>query len=89
MKDSKPNLTEKQMLVISKVLQCRSITEGVKEACISKTTFYEWLKDENFRREFERQRKEVVNEAFLELRLSATEAVRVLSELLKANKETI
>lgn len=41
------------------------------------------------RREFERLRKGVVNEAFLELRLSATEAVRVLSELLKANEEAV
>jgi len=82
-------VTEKQLKAIPVILEAKSIAEGVKKARISRTTFYEWLKDSKFKAEFTRQRKEVVELALHELKASASEAVKVLRELLKSESEAI
>lgn len=83
------NLTKNQLKVIPLILETKSITEGVKKAGISKTTFYEWLKAPVFKAEFVRQRQELVDLALHELKTSASEAVKVLRELLKAEGEGV
>jgi ACT domain-containing protein len=83
------NLTKKQLKAIPSILGARSITEGVKKAGISKTTFYDWLKNPEFKAEFVRQRQELVDLALHELKTSASEAVGVLRGLLKAEGENI
>lgn len=83
------NLTKNQLKAIPLILEAKSITEGVKKAGISKTTFYEWLKTPEFKAEFVRQRQELIDLALHELKTSASEAVSVLRELLKAEGEGI
>lgn len=86
---TEPNLTKKQLVAIPVILEARSIREGVKKAGISKTTFYEWLKEPLFKAEFIRQSKEIVDLALHELKVSTSEAVSVLRELLGAEAEGV
>lgn len=83
------NLTKNQLKAIPLILETKSIAEGVKKAGISKTTFYEWLKTPEFKAEFVRQRQELIDLALHELKTSASEAVSVLRELLKADAESV
>lgn len=71
------------------ILEAKSITEGVKKAGISKTTFYDWLKAPEFKSEFVRQRQELVDLALHELKTTTSEAVGVLRGLLKAEGESV
>ncbi len=83
------NLTNNQLKAILLILETKTITEGVKKAGISKTTFYEWLKNPEFKAEFIRQRQEIIDLALHELKTSTSEAVSVLRELLQAEGEGI
>ena len=89
MNESEPKLTEKQLKAIPLILGGRTIEEGCKRAKVSKTSFYEWLKNPQFKDEFIRQRNEIVTFALDELKASTGEAVQVLRNLLKAKKEGI
>jgi len=82
-------LSGKQVLVISHLLSSPSIERACKKAKIGRTTFYEWLKDKNFRVELKRQRDEVVNQALETLKFSLTKAVKQLVELMDSKKEMI
>jgi hypothetical protein len=83
------NLTRNQLRAIPSILGSKSITGGVKKAGISKTTFYEWLKNPDFKAEFVRQRQELVDLALHGLKASTGEAVKVLRELLNAEGESV
>lgn len=89
MDKNEQNLTGNQSKAISQILEAKSITEGVKKAGISKTTFYAWLKNPVFKAEFVRQRQGLVDLALHELKTSLSEAVTVLRELLKAEGEGV
>ena len=82
-------LTEKQKKAVISILEAKSITEGVKKAGISRTTFYEWLKNPVFKAEFARQRNEIIELGLDELRAATGEAVRVLKGLLGSKNEGI
>jgi ACT domain-containing protein len=82
-------LSERQQKAIAVVLAARSIAEGVKKAKVSRTQFYEWLRDSAFKEEFERQRQELIDLALHELRVSAGEAVEVLRALLKSEQDGV
>lgn len=84
-----PTLSEKQLRTIPMILSCPTIVEGCKKARISRDTFYVWLKDEAFKREFDRQNRELIDEAFHSLKLAGSEAVEVLRRLLQAENETV
>jgi hypothetical protein len=71
------------------VLLGRTITEGIEKAGIARTTFYEWLKEATFREEFERQRKDIIEQGLHELKMSVSEAAMVLRELLKSESEGV
>jgi hypothetical protein len=83
------NLTKRQLRALPIILQARSISEGVEKAAISKTTFYEWIKQPAFKTEFERQRQEIIDAALHELKLTAGEAVRALRELLNTREDGV
>lgn len=89
MNKTEQNLTNKQLKAIPVVLGARSISEGVKKARISKTTFYQWLKNPIFKAEFSKQRFEVIDLALHELKASTGEAAMVLRGLLKSKNESI
>jgi len=83
------NLTDKQIASIPTILSAKTLTQGIKRARISRTTFYEWLKIDFYRDELYRQRKIIVDSALLELKLAGGEAVRILKELLQSKNEGI
>lgn len=82
-------LTDRQREVIPQILSSKNVTGGVKQAGICKGTWYNWLKIPEFKNEFKRQKNELINEAFLELKLATVKAVRVLKELLYSDNEVI
>jgi len=82
-------LSDKQNKAISVILQSRTIAEGCKKAKIARETFYTWLKEPAFKKAFEDQRKELIDLAFHELKISAADAVNVLRKLLSAKNEGI
>ncbi len=89
MNETGQNLTKNQLKAIPLILEAKSITEGVKKAGISKTTFYEWLKITEFKAEFTKQRQELIDLALHGLKTSTSEAVNVLRELLNASNESV
>jgi len=70
-------------------MSCKTISNGVALAGISRATFYKWLQEPTFKREFEKQRKAAVDLALHELKTGTEEAVHVLRKLLKAKSEGI
>jgi len=82
-------LTKKQLSIIPVMLASKTITEGVKKAGICKGTYYSWLKIPEFREELNFQKKEIVNQALLELKSSTIKAVQVLKKLLNSDNEMI
>lgn len=83
------NPTDRRFRVIPIILGAKNVSEGVKNAKISRDTFYEYLKDPIFKAEFVRQRKEIVDLAMHELKTAAGEAVAVLRKLLGARQEGV
>jgi phage terminase small subunit len=79
---SKAKLTDRQLKVIPHIVSSSTDTEGCKKAKINKTTLYKWLKGPEFKTELERQRDEIVAEAFGALSQSLTKAVETLASLL-------
>jgi len=84
MSEAKENskLTDRQFKVIPHIVSSPTYTEGCKKAKINKTTFYKWLKQPEFKAELDRQRDEVVAEAFKVLSQNLTKAVETLAGLL-------
>jgi len=56
---------------------------------INKTTVYEWLKDDTFRQELERQRDAVFERALDSLKANIAEATETLVKHLDSNRENI
>ncbi len=89
MVENQKGLTTLQRKAIPIILSSKTITEGVNKAGIKRETFYQWIRDPEFKSEFIRQRQEIIDIALHELKTSASEAVSVLRELLKAEGEGI
>ncbi len=89
MNSSPGNLSKRQLNAITTILSCRTISEGVSRAGISRGTFYKWMQDPMFRGELDKQRKEVIALALQDIKASAGDAVKVLRGLLKAKNESI
>jgi len=83
------DLNTRQKKAIPIILASKTITEGVKRAGIKRETFYKWLRTPEFKAEFFKQRQEIIDLALHELKTAASEAVRVLRELLKAEGESV
>ncbi|MEO5358748.1 MAG: hypothetical protein H7844_15825, partial [Nitrospirae bacterium YQR-1] len=71
---NKLNLTKKQKAVIPVIISSRTITEGVEKAGIAKPTFYAWLKNPEFKAEYERQQDDVLVTGLSELKTAFGEA---------------
>lgn len=70
-----PKLTDRQQKAIPHLVSSPTYTEGCEKAGINKTTFYKWLKDDDFRAELDRQREQVAAEAFGVLSQSLTKFI--------------
>ena len=84
MSETKENskLTNRQLKAIPHIVSSPTYTKGCKKAKINKTTLYKWLKEPQFKAELDRQRNEVVSEAFGILSQSLTQAVEAVVSLL-------
>ena len=80
--DKKTKLTERQLKAIPTIVTSPTYTEACKKAKLNRTTFYEWLKNPEFKAELDRQRDEVAAEAFGVLSQGLTKAVETLVSLL-------
>ncbi len=80
--ERKTTLTARQRKTISLLLTCGTITEAAEKAKVNRATVHQWMKDEDFRAELERQRNAVTQEAFGMLASNLTRAVEVLAGLL-------
>ncbi len=60
-----------------------TIEEACGRAGISRNTFYEWLKEPQFKLELDRLRNEIVNEAVNHLKITSTKAAKTLGDLLE------
>jgi hypothetical protein len=87
--DANETLTSRQLRAIPYLLASPSIEEGCKRARVGKATVYGWLKQESFREELNRRRKEVVNLAFETVKANVTKAAETLVKHLGSEKETI
>ena len=76
--DEKPKLTDRQIKAIPHIVACPTYSEGCEKAKLNRTTFYEWLKEPEFKAELDRQRDEVSAEAFGVLSQGLTKAVETL-----------
>ncbi len=85
----KENLTAKQLRVIPHLLAAPSIEEGCKRARVGKATLYGWLKQEAFRGELGRRRKEIVEVAIETLKANVTKAAQTLVKHMDSEKENI
>jgi hypothetical protein len=82
-------ITDRQSRVIAHLLASPSIEEACRRARINKTTIYEWLKNENFRRELKRQRDLVIERALDSLKANIAKATETLIKHLDSKRENI
>lgn len=75
-------LTARQLKAIPFVVSSPTYTEAIEKARVSRKTFYEWLKQPEFKAELDRQRNEITAEAFGILSQGLTKAVENLVKLL-------
>ena len=78
----KSHLTDRQLKAIPIIVTSPKYSEACKKAKINRTTFYEWLKNPEFKAELDRQRDRIASEAFCVLSQSLTKAVETLVALL-------
>ena len=75
-------LDPKHAKLIPLILGERSIEAGTKKAGVSRSRFYDLMKDEHFRAEYIRQSRELVEMAGLDLRATASAAVSTMRQLM-------
>ena len=82
-------LTDRQRRVIPYLLTSPSTEEACRRARINKTTVYEWLKDETFRRELKCQRDAIIERALDSLKANIAKATKTLVKHLDSKRENI
>ena len=75
-------LTDRQLKTIPAIVSSPTYTEGIKKAKVSRKTFYQWLKQPEFKAELDRQRNDIAAEAFGVLSQGLTRAAETLVGLL-------
>jgi hypothetical protein len=71
------------------LLSSPSIEEACRRARINKTTVYEWLKNEDFRKELKSQRDTLIDRALDSLKANITKATETLVKHLDSGRENI
>lgn len=82
-------LNTKQNKFITAFLKAGQINTACKEAGISKPTYYEWLKIEEFAKELKEQQDFIYNAALVELNNLVNDAVSTYRDLLNSQDESI
>ena len=89
MNEIKEELTQKQLMAIPILLSDPCIEKACKKANISKVSFYKWLNDETFRREYEKQRDSIIDNSITKLKTCFSLAIDELYNLLTSKNENI
>jgi hypothetical protein len=79
----KLSLSKRQKQALPIFASNLTIEEACGRAGISRNTFYEWLKEPQFKLELDRLRNEIVNEAVNHLKITSTKAAKTLGDLLE------
>lgn len=87
--DGHANLSKNQLLMITYILSSSSVDEACKKVKISRTTYYSWLKDNEFKDELKRVRDELIEESLNSLKYSITKATEELIKLADSEREDI
>lgn len=80
-------MTERQRRAIPFILESQTIEAAARAAGISKTTLYEWMKQDPFRVQLEAARADLFKEGMDTLKAAAGKAARRLVELLDSRNE--
>jgi phage terminase small subunit len=80
--ERKTTLTARQRRIIPLLVTCGTITEAAEKAKVNRATVHQWMREEDFRAELQRQRDAVTQEAFGMLASNLTKAIEVLAGLL-------
>jgi hypothetical protein len=79
------SLTRKQRRAIPLILAEKSIEAGCRSAGIAKQTFYNWLMDETFRGEYQRQQGQLFDLAFDTMKRNVQDGADKLAGLLETD----
>lgn len=82
-------LSPNQKKLIPLIIKLGNIDQACKSAKISRQTYYDWLKDDEFSQELKAQQDFVYNSALDELKSLNTDAVKVYRDLLNSEDEGI
>ena len=85
----KGQFTDRQHRVIPYLLSSPSTEEACRRARVNKTTVYEWLKDDAFRQELNRQRDALIERALDSLKVNITKATETLVKHLDSDRAHI
>lgn len=83
------NLSPKQRKAISLIIANGSISGGCQAAGISRSVFYNWMKNDAFRDAFISEQDNVIETALKDLKGLSSEAVESLGKLLKESNDNI
>ena len=75
-------LTDRQKQALPHLVGCGNYEESCRAAGITRTTFYEWLKNPIFKRELVALRNQIISDAVDTLKASTTKAAQKLVGLL-------
>ena len=84
----KDKLNSTQLKTVACILESSSVEEAAKKAKVSRTTIYNWLKDEHFKERLKKEREALFIESLGLIKQATREAVNVLVDLLKCKNET-
>jgi len=82
-------ISDKKVLLISHLLTSSSVEIACQKAGISRNTYYNWIKDEPFRKELEHQRQAIVNATLDSLKSYFIQAIDILAKLMHSESEAI
>jgi len=78
-------LTPNQRKAVKSILENNTIEEAARKANFSRSTIYNWLKDEHFKEFLEKERKILFEEGLSALKGATVMAAKTLIELLECN----
>ena len=82
-------LKPKQMQLIPLIVELGSIEAACRAAKISRSTYYEWLKNKEFAKELEKRQDYLYQNAMVKLKSLHDDAVKAYQELVNSNNESI
>ncbi len=82
-------ITEKQRRAIPYLIAAKDVESGCRDAKITPTTYYDWIRNNNFETALQTARNEIINGAMLTLKSHVGQAVNELAKLLTSSNEEI